>query len=121
MEDENIETKTYEKHLKCLLTEEEKQESASVLVQLMEDKKRKESELDSVKNQFKGELSRIEAGIEANANKVRDGFEFRQIPVEERRDYDDKKLTVTRLDTYEIIECRKLRNDEMQRSIPGLG
>lgn len=81
----------------------------------------KEDELDSVKNQFKGEMARISADIEAAKNLVRDGYEMRDVPVREERDYDTETITITRLDTFDVVEERRMRGDELQRTFPGIG
>lgn len=107
----------YDKWLRCDLTEEEKRHSAARLVNRMEDLSRKEAELDSIKNQFKGEISRIEADIEMAKNLVRDGYEMRDVQVLEERNYDTETLTITRMDTFEIVEERRMRGDELQRPL----
>lgn len=107
----------YEKWLRCNLTEEEKQDAANRLVNRMEDLARKEAELDSIKNQFKGEMARISADIEAAKNLVRDGYEMRDVSIIEERDYETEMMTITRLDTFEVIEERRMRGDELQRPL----
>jgi uncharacterized protein with von Willebrand factor type A (vWA) domain len=108
--------KLAEKHL----TEEEKRDAAAALVKRMEDLSRKEAELESIKNQFKGEKSRIEADIEANKNLVRDGYVFREINCRETKNFETERLEIVRLDTMEMIEDRRLHNHELQMTLPGM-
>lgn len=109
----------YDKWLRCDLSESEKQNAAANLVNRMEDLTRKEAELDSIKNQFKGEIARITADIEASKNLVRDGYVMRDVQVLEERDFKTETMTITRLDTFEIVEERKLRGEELQRPLFG--
>lgn len=112
--------RTYTKWLRCELTDDESRQAAKRLAERMEDKERKEAELDSVKNQFKGEISRIDADITAAKNLVRDGYEMRDVQVEEVRDFDTETVTLTRMDTFETIEERRMRGEELQRPLPGM-
>lgn len=110
----------FTKWLKVALTDEERLDAANRLAERMEDLKRKDAELDSIKNQFKGEMSRIEADITSAQNLVRDKYEFRDVPVEEVRDYASEFVTITRLDTFEIVEERRMSGSELQRPLPGM-
>lgn len=47
-------------------------------------------------------------------------YEFRDVQVDEVRDYASEFVTVTRLDTFEIVEERRMRGDELQRPLPGM-
>ncbi len=114
-----IETRDCSRYLKCILTDEEKHIIASELVQRMEERKRKEDELKSIQSQFKGELSRLDAEIDAKAGLVRDGYQFRDVTVLETKNFDTESFTLTRIDTGEVIEDRRLTPTEMQRNLPG--
>lgn len=117
----HIEYSEYEKHLKCYLTEEEKAKAAANLVQRMEDLTRKNDALTAIKNQFKGEVARIEADISHYQSLVRDGYEFHDVPCRVARNYETENITITRLDTGEIIEDRRMYGSELQRTLPGMG
>jgi hypothetical protein len=119
-EEPHIEFSEYEKRLKCFLSDDEKQKAASSLVQAMEDLKRKEDDLTAIKNQFKGECSRIQADIDHFQGLVRDGYRFDDVLCKVTRNYKTENVTIVRLDTGEIIEDRRLRGDEMQRKLPGM-
>ncbi len=114
-----IETRQYPKYLKCYLTDEQKADAAALLVQRMEEKTREQEELDSIKNQFKGTLARLDAEIAVKAGLVRDGYEFRDVACREEKDYERETFTITRLDTGEMVESRRLNPSEMQRVLPG--
>lgn len=116
----NIERRKIRKWLRCELTDDEKRFAAADLVNRMEEKRRKENELDAVKKQFNGEISKLDADVEAKKNLVRDGYEMRNVDCEEERDYDIEILRVTRMDTLKEIENRRLHNDELQRTLPGI-
>lgn len=121
IENENdVEEQFYDQLLKCILTEDEKKEAAACLVEAMNEKTCKEDELASIKNQFKGEISRLEAEINAKANLVRDGYEFRPVSVRETKDFTLGTLVAIRMDTYEAVKSRKLSETEMQRKLPGM-
>ncbi len=104
----HIETRQYDKYLKCYLTDEQKADAAALLVQRMEEKTREQEELDSIKNQFKGTLVRLDAEIAVKAGLVRDGYEFRDVACWEEKDYEREALIITRLDTGEVVESRRL-------------
>lgn len=115
-----IETRHYDKYLQCFLTEEQKKEAAGLLVQRMEEKARAEAELGRINKQFKGQIARLDAEITVKAGLVRDGYEFHDVACREVRDYERETLVITRLDTAEEIENRRLNPSEMQRTFPGM-
>lgn len=106
--------------LKCYLTPAEREAAAAALVDAMENMRRKEEEFAAIKAQFKGEISQTESVIQAKKNLVRDGYEFRDVPIEKRIDYEKGTVTVTRLDTLETITSRELTESEKQRKLPGM-
>lgn len=103
-----------EKRLKYTFTKEERDALAVELSQSVQECEEKETSKKGVMAQLNAELEQSKTTMRVVAGKHRDGFEYRPIQCEERKDYNMKKLTIERLDTGEIIEDRQLRPEELQ-------
>lgn len=65
------------KYLKHTFTQDEKVDFSSKLARAIAEKRGKESEFDGVKAQFKSELAKLDANMDALATAVMNGFEMR--------------------------------------------
>ena len=123
---------TEKKFLKCILTEEEKKQVASEMAQAICQKDSLENdsaikdwgeerglcshcrnEMESIKAQIKAKVKEYEATIIGNAEKIRSGYEMREIECEMEIDRSQNMVWTTRLDTGEIIKERNLTFAEM--------
>ncbi len=112
-----IEREEQNQLLRCDFTDEERLEIAKDLSMKMYERESKQEEFDSIKKQYNGELSTLDNEIKGKQRLVHDGYEFRSIPCQIERDYNEKTVTITRLDTGETIEHRPIRPSEMQRKL----
>jgi hypothetical protein len=103
-----------EKRLKYHFTKEERDALAGELSQVVQECEEKEAAKKGVMAQLNAELEQSKTTMRVVAGKHRDGFEYRPIPCEERRDFALKIVTIERLDTGEMIEERKMRPEELQ-------
>ena len=113
--EKNIEREKVVQPLKCEFTPEELLDLADEMTQKMDTREKKQSEFDSIKKQYNGELSTLDEEVRVKQRLIRDKYEFRSIPCQIERDYNTRTFTLTRLDTSEIVEQRKLRASELQR------
>jgi hypothetical protein len=103
--------------LKCVLTADELAEKAREIDTNFGEMAEVEAELDSLARKVKSAKSRLEALTDDNreiARTRRDGYEYRDVDCEERRDDASLEMHTVRLDTGEILESRALRSDERQ-------
>lgn len=111
------EKSTEKRYLKCFLTEEEKRELATDMAQAVCQRDSLENNMESIKAQIKAEVKKTEAIISGNAEKIRAGYEMREVECEVMIDRDKNSVTALRLDTGEIIEERRLTFAERQISL----
>lgn len=102
------------RHLMCDLTEAELAEAAQSLARHLDDYQALEDYLSAIKQQFKANLDRCKADIQKQKRLVRERKELRMTDVAVSTNYTTCRLTVTRTDTGEVIEDRKLRGEERQ-------
>ncbi|OLS13267.1 MAG: hypothetical protein RBG13Loki_3111 [Promethearchaeota archaeon CR_4] len=105
-------------YLKCILTTEEKRQVADKLAIAVMGKDEAEAELKSVQTQIKSKIAAIDAELIASAEKLRSGFEMRNVECRETRDFDLDNFSVVRLDTGELIVDRSLTMEEKQQNLP---
>ena len=76
---------------------------------------RLESELDGIKQDYKGKITVQEATIGSRTGCIASGSETRDVKCVEVKNWTDGTVVITRLDTAEIIESRPMREDEKQQ------
>jgi len=103
--------------LKCILTEGEKREIAQNLAVAVMSRDEAEGGLKSAQTQFKSKIALHEAELISLAEKLRSGFEMRNIECEISGDYKLGTVTIIRLDTGEIIRERPMTKDERQNKL----
>ena len=104
--------------LRCNLTDDEKMlagkelaESTNTLTQLEEDKAQ-------IVADFKARTTAAEAKISILSNKIRSGYEFRQVECRVEFDKPEPGLKITtRMDTFEIIRTENMSDDEKQQQL----
>lgn len=79
-----------------------------------------EDEKKAVTSDFKGRIDRCTADCQTLAQRVTTGRELRDIDCEWQPSKDGKMILV-RLDTGEIIDTRKMTEEEQQQSLPLAG
>ena len=104
--------------LKCNLTEKELLEAGAALASKLDDLKTCQAECDSIKKGYKAKEAEIEAQITTLQIKVRNKYEIRSVDCENVQDFVKLECFVTRKDTGEEIQRRKLTEDEKQSVLP---
>ena len=114
----NVKERRFTRLLKCQLTDKELIESGDQLAQELSHLDSINSELESIKADYKAKTKAAESEIEALSNRVRNKFEMRPVDCHEIRNFETKKFCVLRVDTGDVIEERDLRQDELQMPLP---
>jgi len=96
------------RNLKCEFTDNELKKFASDMAQAIHKRDQAKDDLDSVKSQYQTIMKNAEAEMKDAGEKLRSGFEFRNIDCEYCEDHDHGFITVTRLDTHETVESAKM-------------
>lgn len=115
-----IKERKFTKPLKCDLTEKELASAGQDLAYEMGLLQGVESELEEIKADYKLKVKQHETKIESLAKRIGNRFEMRDVECLEVKNFADKKMITTRLDTNQIIDERSLRNDELQQPLPGM-
>jgi len=103
--------------LKCILTEGEKREIAQNLAVAVMSRDEAEGALKSAQTQIKSKIALHEAELTSFAEKLRSGFEMRNVECEIEGDYKTGTVSIIRLDTGEIVRDRVMTNDERQKKL----
>lgn len=114
---EKIEKRKIVQTLKVNLTKEELLEAGDEMSKAILEKERLERELDGIKQQFKGDISRQDGILQKNKDLVNNKYEFKPVECREEKDFEKCTYTIIRLDSGEIVTSRKLRESELQQSL----
>jgi hypothetical protein len=116
--EEKIEKRKIVQTLKVKLTRTELLEAGDEMSKSILEKERLERELDGIKKQFKGDISRQDSILQKNKDLVNNKYEFRSVECLEEKDFENCTYVIIRLDTGEIVSGpRKLKDSEMQQSL----
>src|SRR3972149_385804 len=114
---EHVRKEPFQRQLSCQLTREEVEERARESAQLLERRDQFEDELKSAQKSGKARLTEMEAELRRLATEVRDRAVLRLTQCERRLDYDAGTVSEVRGDTGEVIQTRKMTDDEKQREL----
>jgi hypothetical protein len=104
--------------LKCILTDEEKQNLGTVMAEAVARINEAEAELKSFQTQIKSRIAADESTMVTCSEKIRTGYEFRRVECREEKDYDNEKVRYIRLDTYDTYRIRDMEASERQKDLP---
>jgi hypothetical protein len=104
--------------LQVPLTQEEQLVAGKKLAEAVRTLVNVQAQAKSAASQFKAKIDEQQAKINGLQCLISDGYELRNIQCLNVMDYTDVIVRVTRNDTGEIVEERKLTEDEKQSSLP---
>ena len=106
-------------YLKCQLTEKEKTELSAKIAKAISDRAGAEAKLKEVNTSIKAQIAKLEAEISEKALQINNGYEYRNVECRMEKDYRLGTVTLTRLDTGEVIRERPMTAEERQMELPG--
>jgi len=106
-------------YLKCLLTEKEKTELSAKIAKAISDRASAEAKLKEVGASIKAQIAQLDAEISEKALQINNGYEYRNVECRMDKDYRLGSVTITRLDTGEVIRERAMTVEERQLELPG--
>jgi len=106
-------------YLKCQLTEKEKTELSAKIAKAISDRSSAEAKLKEVNASIKAQIAQLDAEISEKALQINNGYEYRNVECQMDKDYRLGTVTITRLDTDEVIRERPLTAEERQMELPG--
>ena len=106
-------------YLKCLLTEKEKTELSAKIAKAISDRASAEAKLKEVGASIKAQIAQLDAEISEKALQINNGYEYRNVECRMDKDYRLGSVTITRLDTGEVIRERPMTAEERQLELPG--
>lgn len=118
IEEHRIKTTRETRMLRVLLTQDELLAAGQKITDQMRLIESLEAEMDRIKKQYQGKIAEAQATMQNARSLVEDKYEIRKVLCDNVLDYTDVVCRVTRLDTGQIIENRKLTEDEKQTSLP---
>ncbi len=102
--------------LKYAFDEEEKKVLANEMALAVLSKDAAEDELVAVRAQISSRVKEAQGKLSSVAEKLRSGYEYRQIDCEIEKDFVAGKVRITRIDTGEIVEERKISDADAQQA-----
>jgi hypothetical protein len=100
--------------LRCKLTKEEREKAVTKLVDALDALHKVVDEREAVTKQMKARESQLEADINVTQILVKDNSELRNVDVTLTLDYTTLRAKATRDDTGEVVEDRKMNDEEKQ-------
>jgi multidrug efflux pump subunit AcrA (membrane-fusion protein) len=104
---------TETKHLKVTLTRDELLEAGQKLADAQARKTQLENDLASYKDQIKSQITSADADASRYGAMVREKYEFRPVVCDVVKNYTDERITITRRDTLEPIDHRRMTDSEL--------
>lgn len=113
------EVETCRQMLKVYFSDEELGRLGARIAQLLSDKGTQEKELDTIKAQYKSQLTAIDGEIAAVAQNLNMGYKMENVECRVVRDYDAKKVLIYRMDMdpEEFVSERHMTFEEQQRNL----
>ncbi len=108
---------TYFDSLKCILTDNEKQELGSQMAEAVGRLIEHEKALKSVTTSIKSDIAKEEAIISGCSQKIRSGYDYRRVECEKEKDYEHGMVICRRLDTLDVIKSREMEAEERQKNL----
>ena len=90
----------------------EKQEKQDLLTRLIHEKARVQAEKKNALKAFNSQISEIDTQVEIENEKVRSGFEYREIDCQTEWHYDLGQVATIRLDTFGVVHTRPMTPEE---------
>jgi hypothetical protein len=109
---EVIRVSTDTRNLKCLLTDDELKVSSEEVARLVQEKNCLEADKKSYASSFKAKIDSTNAAILEQTNKIRNKYEYRNIPCRIELNFTTCRIKVIRMDTHEVIEDRLMTYSE---------
>ena len=106
-------------YLKCHLTEKEKTELSAKIAKAISDRSSAEAKLKEVSASIKAQIAQLDAEISEKALQINNGYEYRNVECRMDKDYRLGTVTITRLDTGEVIRERPMTAEERQMELLG--
>ena len=106
-------------YLKCQLTEKEKTELSAKIAKAISDRASAEAKLKEVSASIKAQIAQLDAEISEKALQINNGYEYRNVECRMDKDYRLGSVSITRLDTGEVIRERPMTAEERQMELPG--
>lgn len=116
-ENDKVSTKQRQEYLRCLLTTDEVALAANELAKQLDDLAIITAELTTVKAEFKAKAEKCKAEITIQQRLVRDKREHRNVDCDVIYNFTQLTVTVTRKDTGEVVENRKMSSSEKQMKL----
>ena len=114
-----IEIKNGERVLAVRLTEDELLEQGRKMAEASEDAEQAEANQKATGAHYKAKAEEARGKARAARTLLRNGYDYRSVKVTLTKDWDTKRVTVSRDDTGEIIDAREMNAKELQIPIPG--
>ena len=114
-----FETREFVKTLDCVLTQPEILKYSRELANLCQSIDTAESRKKSVVKELDAGIAGLESQRSSIVEKITRGSELRDVKVRATKDYEHRVYSEERLDTFETINSRPLRDDERQPVLPG--
>lgn len=107
--------------LAVFLTDDELLEQAKKMAESTEDAERAEQDRRFSATHYKALEEEAQGKARAARTLLRNGYDYRDVPVTITKDWDAKTVTITRDDTGQIVSAREMRDSELQIEIPSDG
>jgi hypothetical protein len=116
--DPRIKERPIKKLLRVELTEEEKRELAEGMAEKQAELESLEDEKKAVAKDYASRIESTQGEIRRKSSIYRQGWEVRETDCVEIMDYNRAEVRIVRLDTSEVLNRRKMTQDELTLPLP---
>lgn len=111
------ETKLFKKSLSCNLTDEELLAYSKELAKASQDKEGTDRKRKEVADDYKAQITKLDAEISILSRKIGNGYEHRDIECYWLYDWAASRKSLIRTDTGEIVQMAAIEESEKQKNL----
>ena len=113
----HVEKKQFTKKCKCELTSEELRQAGEDLTDALLEIDTYESELETFKKEQKAKVQTAEGRVNGLKTRISSRHEYRDVKCEKVKDFDSGTVTITRLDTDEMLSDDEMSEEDRQMGL----
>ncbi len=114
----DVKVEKFKQSLRVQLTREQVAERADRAAQVLQSRDEKEDEMKAAQKHAKSIIEQLEAELRTLSHEVRTRSIYTPVPCTRTHDYAEGIVYTVREDTSEIIDTRRMTEEEAQRELP---
>jgi hypothetical protein len=105
-----------EEYLKCMFTQDERNKMAFDMARFFKEMNRLEDEKKAVTSDFKAKIDAVSSRVKEISGSINTGWEMRSVKCRIIKDFEERTVTLIRVDDGKVASVREMTDSEMQMS-----